>query len=154
MNIKKVVLSKGFLSGAFFVVFGLICLVVNQNYPLGTAREMGPGYFPMLLAILLLAVGAISILRAFIAPEDGTGKITVWKMLIIIGATVLFGICLRPLGIVISILVLVFLSAMASIRFKLSTGIILAAALSIGSTIVFVLLLRLPIPLFGTIFGG
>ncbi len=46
-------------AGLLFMVFGAVVLVYAQQYDMGTATQMGPGYFPSLLVLL----GAIAIVQ-------------------------------------------------------------------------------------------
>lgn len=39
---------KDFWSGILFVTFGCAGLWFGRDYVVGTARRMGPGYFPLL----------------------------------------------------------------------------------------------------------
>ena len=47
-----------------FIAFGIGAIAIGSNYTLGTAARMGPGYFPRILGILLITLGAILALRA------------------------------------------------------------------------------------------
>ena len=55
---------KDFWSGVVFMTFGAIALAVSSGYRMGTAARMGPGYFPRVLGMLLIVLGAIIALRA------------------------------------------------------------------------------------------
>ena len=48
---------KDFFAGLLFIAFGIAAIAIGSNYPLGTAARMGPGYFPRILGILLIALG-------------------------------------------------------------------------------------------------
>ena len=48
---------KDFFAGLLFIAFGIAAIVIGSNYALGTAARMGPGYFPRILGILLIALG-------------------------------------------------------------------------------------------------
>jgi putative tricarboxylic transport membrane protein len=50
---------RDFWAGALFVAFGMAAVILGSRYNLGTAARMGPGYFPRILGILLIALGAI-----------------------------------------------------------------------------------------------
>ena len=49
---------KDFFAGLIFIGFGLVAVIIGSNYSLGTAARMGPGYFPRILGILLILLGA------------------------------------------------------------------------------------------------
>jgi hypothetical protein len=50
-------------AGALFMAFGAAVIIYAQQYDLGTATEMGPGYFPCLLGALLVLLGAIAVVQ-------------------------------------------------------------------------------------------
>ena len=50
MNIKS---QKDFFSGLVFVVVGVAYALGATNYKIGDGARMGPGYFPLLLGVLL-----------------------------------------------------------------------------------------------------
>ncbi|MHB8493814.1 MAG: tripartite tricarboxylate transporter TctB family protein [Casimicrobiaceae bacterium] len=54
---------KDFWSGALFIAVGVGAIVLGSKYTLGSAARMGPGYFPRLLGILLVALGGMLALR-------------------------------------------------------------------------------------------
>ena len=76
------------------------------------------------------------------------------KLALVTAANVLFALLLRPLGLVGALVLLVIVSAYASARFRWPVALALAAGLAAGSSIIFVWLLGLPIPIFGTWLGG
>jgi hypothetical protein len=51
--------KKDFVGGLVFVFFGAGALFMARNYRIGTAFRMGPGYFPVVLASLLLVIGLL-----------------------------------------------------------------------------------------------
>jgi hypothetical protein len=57
------------LAGVLFLAFGGFVLAYARNYPMGTATQMGPGYFPTVLASLLCALGAINVVKGLRATQ-------------------------------------------------------------------------------------
>ncbi|MCC6870733.1 MAG: tripartite tricarboxylate transporter TctB family protein, partial [Burkholderiales bacterium] len=49
---------KDFWAGILFIALGIFAITVGSNYTLGSAARMGPGYFPRILGILLIVLGA------------------------------------------------------------------------------------------------
>ena len=122
---------KDFAAGLMFVGFGLAAIFIGRDYPLGAAARMGPGYFPRILGILLIALGAALAVRAL--RLDGQ-KITLESprpLLIVIGSVVLFGLTAPTLGLVVASVLLIFVSSAASKEFRwkeaLLSGVVLAA---------------------------
>jgi hypothetical protein len=145
---------KDFWSGVIFVVVGVAAVVFARDHPMGTTMRMGPAYFPTMLGILLGLIGLAVILRALIQPGPPVGQFSFWKPALVLGSNVLFGLLLRPLGLVVSIVLLVLVSAYASERFRWPAALVLAIALAAGSALGFVRLLGLPIPILGSWLGG
>ena len=57
---------RDLLAGCMFVSFGLAFLYFAQDYQLGSARRMGPAYFPVVLALILIGIGLATVARAFV----------------------------------------------------------------------------------------
>jgi hypothetical protein len=124
MKIKSQV---DFFAGLMFLVVGALFAIGAQKYNVGSAARMGPGYFPMLLGILLGILGAGIIFYAMVHnPTHGKDgdKIGAWAWKpigFVLGANVLFGVCLGGLpsikfpmlGLVIGIFILVGVGALA-----------------------------------------
>ena len=117
---------------------------------LGTSVRMGPGYFPMILSGLLFLLGLIILIKALRGPESEPIGTIAWRgMLFILPAPVFFGLTVRGLGFVPSLFITSLIAAQASMRMKLIPSIILAAAVTLFSTLVFSYALGLPFRRFG-----
>jgi hypothetical protein len=134
---------KDFYSGLIFIAFGTAAIVIGSNYALGTAARMGPGYFPRILGIMLVVLGAALSLRALRLQGS---PVPAWKWrptLIVICSVVLFGLIVTHVGLVLATIVLIVLSSAASPEFRPKEALIssiLLAALAVG---VFVIGLKL-----------
>ena len=64
-----------------------------------------------------------------------------------------FGVLIRPAGLIIAILAMVLLSATAMRGYGFKAALVTGGILAVGSAIVFVVLLGQPLPLFGKFFG-
>jgi hypothetical protein len=145
---------KDFLTGLLFAVIGGGVLVIAQGYKFGTARQMGPGFFPTVLAVLLLVFAAILLVRGMLGERDPIGAFAVRPALYVLGSALLFSLLLRPAGLVPAIVVMVTLVSRAKRDLSLGMGILTGAVLAAGSALLFVYLLGQYIPLFGHWFGG
>ena len=154
MKIKS---QKDFAAGLMFTAFGVAFAWGATNYTVGVGARMGPGYFPLMLGILLAILGLVITFTALVVEtEDGDriGKIA-WKPLgFIIGANILFGILLAGVprlgipqfGLIAAIYGLVFVAALAGDEFKLKEVVVLATVLAILSYFAFIKLLNLQFP--------
>jgi uncharacterized membrane protein len=151
---KAVSGSKDFWSGLLFCVAGVAAAAFARGYPMGTTMRMGPGYFPTVLGWLLALIGFVLIVRTLIQPGPAVGRLAYSKLGLIALSNILFALLLRRLGLAAALVLLVVMSAYASKRFRWPVATILAVGLAIGSSIVFVWLLGLPIPIRGPWLGG
>jgi putative tricarboxylic transport membrane protein len=146
---------KDFWTGVLYVAFGGAAFWIARDYGMGTASRMGPGYFPTVLSALLMVFGIIAIVRSLLVPGEAIGKLAYKSAALILAATVLFGFLLPRAGLIVALLVLVLVSASASEKFsfdwKAVGGLI---ALIAFCALVFVKGLGVPMPLFGSWFGG
>jgi len=145
---------RDFWSGAIFIAAGAAAALLARAYPMGTAMRMGPGYFPTVLGILLALLGTFVLLRSLVRPGAPVGRPAFGPIGLVVGPIVLFGLLLRPLGLVGATVLLVISSAWASRHFRWPAAAALAVGLAVGCSIVFVRLLGLPIPLRGRWLGG
>jgi hypothetical protein len=146
---------KDFGAGLLYAGFGLAAILMAWDYGMGSASRMGPGYFPTALGTLLLLIGIASLVRSFLSDGAPIGVIA-WKAAALVTAgTVLFGLLLRPAGLVPALVVLILVSASASARFRFQwRASLLMLVLIAFCALVFVKGLGMPVPLLGHWFGG
>ena len=162
MKIKS---QKDFFSGVMFTVVGVAFAWGATTYNVGSGARMGPGYFPLMLGILMAIIGlAIMFTGLTVETEDGEpiGK-WAWKQVVyIIGANLAFGLLLGGLpsvgipamGMIIAIYALVIISSLAGSEFNLRDVLILATVLAVGSYIAFIWALKLQIQVWPTFITG
>jgi putative tricarboxylic transport membrane protein len=146
--------SKDFWSGVIYIFLGSSAVFIAQDYTMGTAVKMGPAYFPTILGGLLVAIGAISVIRSFIVRRTPIGAFTFKGLLFVIVSTVVFGLIVRGAGLAVALPALVILSAYGSTRFRWRPTIVMALGLTIFCVLVFVKGLGIPLPIIGSWFGG
>jgi hypothetical protein len=150
--------KQDFFSGTLFLAVGTVFAWGSAHYEIGTANFMGPGYYPRLLGVLAMIVGAAIIIMALInrtGEATDTGK-WAWKGLaLILSANIFFGIAigglpsigLPPLGLAIGVYVLVCIAFFASGEFKWREYIALSTILLVGIYAICVKVLNLYVPL-------
>jgi hypothetical protein len=145
---------KEFWAGLIYVAFGAGTILNAKDYTLGSLHRMGPGYFPIVLAVLLLLFGVAAILRSFATRGTPLARGGWIPLLYVVGANILFALLLPRAGLPIALLVLALLSAAASHWFKWDMKALagLVALIAI-CTIVFVKILQVPMPVLGSWFG-
>ena len=162
MNIKS---QKDFFSGLMFTAVGVAFAWGATTYNVGTGARMGPGYFPLMLGILMAVLGAAIILESLIVETEDGEKIGSWAwkpLFFIIAANLVFGLALGGLpslkipamGLIAGIYALTFIASLAADTFKLKEVLILATVLSIMSYLAFIVLLKLQFPVWPTFITG
>jgi hypothetical protein len=145
---------RDFSAGLLFGLVGLAAVYFGRESSMGTATKMGPGYFPTVLGMLLALIGLALVVRAFITTGERIPRFATQPLVLVLGATIVFGLLIRGAGILASVIALVLISAAASRVVVWRGAVALAVGLAGVSAIVFVKLLGLPIPLLGRWFGG
>jgi putative tricarboxylic transport membrane protein len=135
------------VSGGFLVVLGGLVLWERRVLPLGTHLQPGPGYFPFLLAVLLIILGGILFLRGGRSkPFHSLAWPEAPHAMAIIGCGVFATLCMEWVGYRITMfLILGFLFGVLE-RLKAWQVLTLTVALSMGTFWVFDSLLRVPLP--------
>jgi len=139
--------NKNFLSGLFFIGVGGLGLFMAQDYPMGTALRMGPGYFPIVLSSVMVLMGIYCLIQGLLKPEKLPGNWSLRALFILPIATVVFGILMEHAGFIPALVALVFISAYAGSEFKFTEVVLMAIGLTVGSWALFIWGLGLPYPL-------
>lgn len=141
--------STNAICGLTFIALGGFFIYQCLNLELGTALRMGPGYFPLFLAVILTLLGAVVLAQATRVQGEPIGPIALRGMLFILPAPVFFGLTVRGLGFVPSLFFAALIAAFASSRMKPGMAVVLAAAITLFSVAVFSYALGLPFERFG-----
>ena len=162
MRIKS---QKDFFSGLLFIVVGVAFAWGATSYKVGDAARMGPGYFPLMLGILLAILGLVVTFNALIVETEDGDKIgsIAWKPLFfIILANLTFGVLLGGLlsinlpymGLTAAIIALTFIAALAGDEFKFKEVAVLAVTLAVTCYLTFIVALKLQFPAWPAFIAG
>ena len=162
MHIKS---QQDFYSGLMFMGAGVAFAWGATNYNVGTGARMGPGYFPLMLGVLMALVGAVITFKALVIETEDGDKIGKWAwrpLFYIIAANIVFGVLLAGLrdfnlpafGLIVAIYALTFIASMAQPDWKFKRTFVLATVLAVGSYLVFVMALALQFPVWPEFITG
>ncbi|CBJ38858.1 conserved hypothetical protein, DUF1468; putative TRANSMEMBRANE PROTEIN [Ralstonia solanacearum CMR15] len=147
---------QDFASGILFIIAGAAFAILARGYRMGTASNMGPGYFPFWLGVVLVLLGAVVMARS-LSRKGVADRIPRWDiktLLWILGSVVLFGLLLQPLGLVLSLVALVLVSSMASHEFTWKGAAGTAVVMVLMSLTAFVYGLKLQFPVWPAFISG
>ena len=162
MNIKS---QKDFFSGLMFTAVGVAFAWGATKYSLGTGARMGPGYFPMMLGVLMAVLGGVITFKAMVVETEDGDKVGRWALkplFFIISANLLFGLMLGGLpsikfpafGLIVGIYALTFVASLAGEEFKFKEVAVLATILAVMSYLAFIVLLKLQFPVWPAFITG
>ena len=142
--------SRDLGAGLVYLVLGGGAALVARNYPLGSAEGLGPGYLPLVLGLVLVAMGVISLVRCITIETGEIGNVAWRGLFLVTSATLVCALLLPVAGAVAALAALLLISAAASRHFRLHPKMLLGAAVLVGlCVLVFVVALGVPLPLFG-----
>lgn len=167
------------LAGAIFVAFGAAFAYTASTYDVGSLLSMGPGYFPLVLGLILAALGVVIMATGLLArrreeagnatpveepqpassDEPGAeseerGSVPWARGGLILLAIVFFGATVDGLGLGPTLFVTVLLAALAGHGTRLRAATVISLGLTLLSIVIFVMVLQLRLPLIGSWLGG
>ena len=154
MNFFK--LKSALYSGILFIVIGSIFSIWATKYEDRTATDMGPGYFPLLLGVLLILLGIANVIKSVITGLQDTVQLTgIRPLIFILLSSLVFGILLGGIpalnvssfGLVAAIFLSVSISSLAKPGTSNKEILVISTILSLICCTLFVVFLKMPIPL-------
>lgn len=158
------------VAGAVFIGFGLAFGIAASRYDVGSLLRMGPGYFPLVVAALLVVLGVVIAVKAYIAPdlahiedqegpdEDQEGLAFAgvrWQpTLLLTGAAIFFAATVDGLGLLPATFGTAVIAAFARPGARPLRVLAVAAGLTVACYVIFVVLLQLRLSLLGDWLGG
>ena len=144
---------KDFWVGLIYLGTGGGALWMGRDLPVGTGSDMGAGYFPVGLGILLCGFGVASLIIAFTKDGSPVDPIA-WKPLgLVTLSVVLFALLLKPLGLAGALAVMILTAASASTEFRFDAKALVGIVVFIVfCCLVFRVFLGMPVPVLGTWF--
>jgi len=157
--------QKDFFAGLMYLVVGGGFAIGATQYNVGTAARMGPGYFPLLLGVILALIGLVISAKAMLKGQEDGDPIGKWawrQIFFVLAANFMFGILLVGVpawgipgfGLIVAIYGLVFIASFARKEVNIKETLILATILAVGSYAVFVWALNLQFPVWPSFIVG
>jgi len=90
---------QDFLAGLLFVGLGIGFGWAASGHALGSADNMGPGYVPLLLGLLLGLLGLLILFKALTFEAVGSGRVRHWgfgPLLRVLGGLLWLALCSGP----------------------------------------------------------
>jgi hypothetical protein len=139
--------QSNFWCGLLFLAIGVAVMVLAQQYRVGSAARMGPGFFPILLGGLLAFLGLILAIPALLIEGERFPTLPLRPLVMVLLSIAIFGIALEYLGFAVAVVMLVLVGGLADPDLRPVESAGLALFLAIFSVGIFVGLLGMPLPL-------
>jgi hypothetical protein len=107
----------------------------------------------MILGTCLAVIALALIFGSFYGEAVATEAFAIRPAVFVLGSALMFAVLIRPLGLPLTVFLLVFPAAFADGWRRLMPLLILALVLSVGTTLMFPVALGQQIPILGTLFG-
>lgn len=154
--------QQNFLAGAMFMTVGALFALGATKYTIGTAANMGPGYFPLMLGVIMTLLGSVIVLTAILSKSNCSSITEQWPirpLFCIVCANAAFGILLTGIpslnipagGLIISVYALVLISSSALPDWNIKSSLMLSTILATISYLIFSLALNMQFPVWPAI---
>ena len=138
---------RDLLAGLLFCAVAAAAIWLSRDLEYGSARNMGAGFFPRWVAILLLALGASIALRGVVVEGPRLERISWPLALPLLASIVLFGVAAIELGLLLAVALSVAAAAVAGRGYRRGEIALLAVGMALFCAALFVWGLSLPMDL-------
>jgi hypothetical protein len=140
---------KDILAGLIFIGFGLGTYVLARNYEIGTAVEMGPGYFPAAIGLVLALIGAAAVIRGINRKDpDPITPHRIEPLILLFTGILAFSLLIERAGLVVASAALIGIACFRRLLAKPLETLIVYTVLTGFSALVFVQWFGMQLPIF------
>lgn len=137
------------LAGLFVVTIGVVAIIEALQFNLGSARAMGPGYFPFYIGVLMICLGLVIIIVGGFFNRNAILEFPALRSLLFITAGIFcFSLLIERIGLVVAVAVAVFIVTFADRPFKLRRSLVLATVIPVICVLIFQMALGLQLQAF------
>jgi len=133
-------------AGLVFLAIGIAGLVFGRELAFGSSARMGPGYFPILLSMLIIVVGLVVGFKGLTIEGPPIEQVQLRPISFIVAAILIFGFLIESIGLALTAILLTVFAAYARPEVKLSETILLGMGLALFTVVVFVYVLGQALP--------
>ncbi len=137
--------------GIAMILFSIFIMWVARGYPVGNASEMGPGYFPRALCVIVAFLGGVLIIGDLLKSgvrDEPEERLRARPILTIAASYIVFGLTLETIGLLPALALLVVISAFAIPGRKFWEVVLLVVAMQVMALSMWYLV-QISVPLIG-----
>jgi Tripartite tricarboxylate transporter TctB family len=137
--------STDFYSGLLLLVTAATAIWLISDLDIGSAHEMGPAYFPLMISVILAGMGLILMGKGLLVEGPSAGHIELRPMIFVLLSFIAFGVLIVPAGLILAILAQVAIGHFASTESRPLESLLFGLGLAAFSAVLFVYILRVPV---------
>lgn len=140
---------KDILAGLIFIGVGAAAFVLAHDYEIGTAVDMGPGYFPAAIGLVLAAIGVAALTRGLTrGTPDPLTPHRIEPLVLVFAAVLAFSFLIEPAGLLVASAALIGIACFRRLLSNPLEVLAIYVALTGFSALVFVHWFGQQLPLF------
>jgi putative tricarboxylic transport membrane protein len=140
-------LRQDFMAGLAIIAVAALAFWLARDLPAGNGGGMGPGTLPKGLAVLFALLGLALLLNSLFEKGERLARWSIRGPLLILGALVVFGLAVRPLGLAIAGPLAIAVAALSSDEVRWKETLVFGVLMTVFCIGLFKFALGLPIPL-------
>ncbi len=130
--------KRDYYAGALTALIGAGSIYEGQQYGIGGLADMGSGFFPVVLGVGMVVMGAVMALARSPAPADHVAQAPDWRgAAAIIAAVALFIALADRAGLAPATFACVFVGALGTRTTKLVEAVLLALGVTVFGVLLF-----------------
>jgi hypothetical protein len=134
------------VGGLALAALGAFAAIFAQRYEFGDLNRMGPGFFPVILGVLLAVLGTLIAVPAFF--RSGPPVQLRWKpFALVMASLVAFAMTLKVLGLIVATMLAVVIASLADNDTRWKGRILVAVGVALMTYLVFGLGLGMVLPM-------
>ena len=97
------------VGGLFWIGVGLFFALYGLKLRLGVLRNPGPGFLPLIMALIMIFLALIVLAKGIVRPEGPLKKLSWKRHTLAIASVFFYGLLLEAIGFLLSTFVLMFI---------------------------------------------
>lgn len=134
------------LASAIFIGLGGLVLWSTRDLPAGSAAMMGPGFMPLMIGSLVIALGLLVGLMGLLKRAESIDRVQLRPLLILLASVGGFALAAEAAGFVIAATGLIILGSMADKEWRAREVLISSTVLTLFGLLVFIYGLDVQMP--------
>lgn len=156
MKLRRLLRSSDFLLGAIYMGIGIVYgTAAARGLAIGSLLNMGPGYFPLMISVALVAVGAALAFKSMKPGELVNFRDLPWRGIALVCLSIVaFGVLVRGAGLVPATFVSAMFASFSTRAMSWRGAITTSAVLAAFNVAMFSYVIESPMKPFGSWFAG